>query len=55
MRLQKLKIPLLFLMCLALSFITCNDSDNITQEEEINEVMITMSDLMARYLSLIHI
>tara|TARA_B100001173_G_C15951125_1_gene531422 strand:+ start:163 stop:1059 length:897 start_codon:yes stop_codon:yes gene_type:complete len=49
MRLQKLKISLLFLMCLALSFITCNDSDNIVQEEETNEVMITMLDLMARY------
>ena len=49
MRLYKLRISLLFLICLALSFITCSDNDNINQEEEINDVMMTMSDLMARY------
>ena len=49
MRLYKLRISLLSLICLALSFITCNDSDNIVQEEQINDVMTTMSDLMARY------
>ena len=49
MRLYKLRISFLFLICLALSFVTCSDNDNINQEEEINDVMMTMSDLMARY------
>ena len=49
MRLHKVRISLLFLICLASSFITCSDSDNIAQEEEINDLMMTMSDMMARY------
>ena len=49
MILHKLRISFLFLICLALSFITCSDSDNIVQEDEINAVMMTMSDFMARY------
>ena len=49
MILHKLRISFLFLICLALSFITCSDSDNIVQEDETNAVIMTMSDFMARY------
>ena len=49
MRLHKVRISLFFLICLASSFITCSDSDNIAQKEEINDLMMTMSDMMARY------